>query len=272
MLGYELEYCEQESVDRTSRAEDWERDGLEDWRADRESALCSSPSRSTPVTNNRETAPLPKLPNRPTRRQLAMAAAATLSVGLLGVAFWDRTYLADAVFGADLMRPGPLGEEALGEEQALHTVIEYASLTCPHCARFIAETFPALKVNYIDTGRVRFILREFPFDRLGLAAAVLARNAEQGSYFAFVEALLRQQDRWRFGEPIEPLFAIAAQFGFTRKQFSAALTDQYVIDGVDWVRRRAAEKFNVSVTPTFFIDGKMYKGNMSIEQMGSLIE
>jgi protein-disulfide isomerase len=271
MFGSEsdFEVCDNAAIEHAGyrdctlrRVEDWTKGSLENW---------DSPPHSCSAEKNRKTVLHSKFHLHPTRRQFGMGAAATLIVGLLSVPFWDRTYFADAVFGADLMRSGPLGEEALGEDRAPHTVIEYASLTCPHCAKFFAETFPALKASYIDTGRVRFILREFPFDSVGLAAAVLARHAEQGKYFTFIQALLREQDRWTFGDPVEPLFAIAADFGFTRAQFVAALTDQQMIDGIDWVRLRAAEKFKVNATPTFFIDGGMYKGEMSLEQFGQAL-
>jgi len=270
----ELEVCERTTIEDcapsqgTLQVEDWAKGSPEIWRATSEppptcaSSICNLPE------SRRAKARLPKFHLRPTRRRLAVVAAGTLSVGLLSVLFWDKTYLADVVFGADLMRSGPLGEEALGEEQAPHTVIEYASLTCPHCAKFFEETFPALRASYIDTGKVRFILRELPFDKLGVAAAALARHAGQRRYFAFIEALLHQQERWTLpSNPVEPLFAISAEFGFTRAQFMAALTDQHVMDGIEWVRRRAAEKFNVAATPTFFIDGRMYTGRMSFEQI-----
>jgi hypothetical protein len=204
---------------------------------------------------------------RPTRRG-ALIGAAVIAVGsALGMAFEERGFFGDTIFGPDLMRGGPLGEEAVGEEQAPHTVIEYASLTCPHCAHFFEEAFPALKAGYIDTGKVRFILREFPLDALARAAAVLVRGSAPESYFPFVQALLRQESKWMVDRPLEPLFAIARDFGFTYDSFQAAFSDQRVIAGVDWVRLRAIEKFKVSVAPTFFIDGKMYTGAMSLGQL-----
>jgi protein-disulfide isomerase len=204
---------------------------------------------------------------RTTRRGALIGAGAIALCGALGIAIQNRGYFSETIFGADLMRAGPLGEEALGEEQAPHTVIEYASLTCPHCAKFSEETFPALKAGYIDTGKVRFILREFPLDALAHATAVLARAAAPESYFPFVEALLRRQREWMVDSPVEPLFAIARGFGFTSSAFQAAVSDQRLIAGVDWVRVRASEKFKVGAAPTFFVDGKMRTGFMSLEQL-----
>jgi protein-disulfide isomerase len=124
-----------------------------------------------------------------------------------------------------------------------------------------------LKAGYIDTGKVRFILREFPLDALARAAAVLTRAAAPELSFLFVQALLRQQSEWMVDKPLEPLFAIASGFGFTRDSFQAAFSDQRVIAGIDWVRLRAADKFKVGVAPTFFIDRNMYTGAMSLEQL-----
>jgi protein-disulfide isomerase len=201
------------------------------------------------------------------RRGVLIGAAAIALCGTLGATFYDRDFFSETIFGADLMRSGPLGEEAVGAEQAPHTVIEYASLTCPHCAHFLEETFPALKAGYIDAGKVRFILREFPMDALANAAAVLARSAAPESYFPFVQALLRRQSEWRVDKPIEPLFAIARTFGFTYDSFQAALSDQRLIAGIDWVRLRAIEKFKVNAAPTFFIDGRMHTGAMSLKEL-----
>jgi protein-disulfide isomerase len=204
---------------------------------------------------------------RPPRRGVLIGAAALAFGGALGIAAWGTDFFADPIFGADLMRSGPLGEAAVGDERASHIAIEYASLTCPHCAHFFNETFPALQAGYVDTGKMRFILREFPLDALARAAAVLARAAAPESYFPFVQALLRQQSEWMVDRPLEPLFAIASAFGFTRNSFQAAFSDQRLIAGVDWVRLRAAEKFKVGVAPTFFIDRKMYTGAMSLGQL-----
>jgi hypothetical protein len=271
----ELEVCERAAIEDTERGqgarwlvEDWTRGTLEDWAVGGEPALLrTSPPHSSLTESNRETVRPRKFRFTATRRQLGVGAAGALLVGLFSIPFWDTGRLTDVVFGPDLVRAGPLGEEALGEERAPLAIIEYASLTCRHCANFCEETFPALKANYIDTGRVRFILREFPLERLAFAVAVLARQVEPGGYFTFVQALLRQQGKWRVDEPIEPLFAIAREFGFTRDRFVAAFSNRRVIDGVDWVRLRAVEKFKVSVTPTFFIDGRMHTGDMSFAQM-----
>ena len=146
----------------------------------------------------------------------------------------------------------------MGDDKAPVTVIEYASMTCPHCAHFQETTFPELKKRYIDTGKVRYIFREFPLDNLAAAAFMLARCAgkdDKNKYFALIDTLFRQQRQWAVEKPIPPLLAIAKQAGFTEKTFNACLANQKVLDGIESVRMRAVDKFKVQSTPTFFING-----------------
>ncbi|WEX07808.1 DsbA family protein [Chelativorans sp. AA-79] len=170
-----------------------------------------------------------------------------------------------------LLQPGALPEKALGPEDAPVTIVEYASMTCSHCASFHAHTFPALKEKYIDTGKVHFIMREFPFDPRAEAGFMLARCAED-KYFPMVDVLFKQQNNWA---PVQDaraaLFNIAKLAGFSQESFEACLTNQKLLDDVRAVRARGAE-FGVEATPTFFIDGKKYSGAMSIEQMSAIID
>ena len=117
---------------------------------------------------------------------------------------------------------GPHGDVVLGSDKAPVTIIEYASMTCPHCAHFSETTFPELKKRYIDTGKVRFIFREFPLDPLAAAGFMLARCAGKDKYMPMVETLFAKQDDWVVKDPIEPLKAIAKQFGFTDESFKPA--------------------------------------------------
>jgi len=181
-----------------------------------------------------------------------------------------------ADFLAELAKPGPDGDIVLGSPKAQVTVIEYASMTCPHCAHFSQTTFPELKKRYIDTGKVRFIFREFPFDKLAAAAFMLARcaNATGGSdkYMAVVDTLFAQQSQWVVEKPLGPLQDIAKQFGFTDDSFKACLTNQKVLDGIEAVRDRAVEKLGVNSTPTFFINGKKIVGDVAIDAMAKEID
>jgi len=208
-----------------------------------------------------------------TRRELAMAALA-LGAGAGTTLLLQRergvvvtpAQAADPSV-ADLMQPNPLGEMAIGTDSAPITVIEYASMTCPHCAHFSETTFPELKKRYIDTGKVRFIFREFPLDRLAFAGFLLARCVPSDKYFPMIETLFAQQRDWVVEKPLQPMRAIAKQAGVSQEAFDACLEDRKLIEGIEKVRSQAADKFGVNSTPTFFVNGKRLAGALSIEEM-----
>ena len=169
---------------------------------------------------------------------------------------------------AELLEPGPLGDFAIGSKDAPVTIVEYASMTCSHCATFHVQTYPALKTRYVDTGKVRYILREFPLDPLAAGAFMLARCAGEAKYFDVIDALFKGQKTWAFAQnPIPPLFAVVRQHGFNEQSFEKCLSDQKMLDSIDEVRRRGAEKFGVNSTPTFFINGKVLRGALTIDQI-----
>ncbi|MCZ7660703.1 MAG: DsbA family protein [Xanthobacteraceae bacterium] len=172
----------------------------------------------------------------------------------------------------ELLRPGPLPEQVLGKADAPVTIIEYASMTCGHCASFHKTTYPELKKRYIDTGKVRFIFREFPLDPLAAGAFMLARCAGEGKYFPMVEMLFDHQDQWAVRQPLPPLLALAKQAGFTEQSFNSCLQDDKLLKQVEAVRDRGAKEFGVNSTPTFFINGKIEKGALTIQQLESKIE
>ena len=166
---------------------------------------------------------------------------------------------------------GPLGDVALGPEDAKVTIIEYASLTCPHCAAFHTTTYPVLKERYIDTGKVRFVLREFPLDPLATAGFMLAR-CEPGKYYPIVDLLFARQRNWAFVEkPLDALRAHLRQAGFSQEKFDSCLRDQKVYDAVTAVRERG-EKLGVNSTPTFFINGQRHPGNLSIDELEKILK
>jgi protein-disulfide isomerase len=204
-----------------------------------------------------------------TRRRIfvSIAIAALLVVGGVGFGVW-RAYSAPA----DLMQPGPLGDQSLGDANAPNVIIEYASMTCPHCARFTNEVFPLLKQRDIDTGRVRYIFREFPLDPLAGGAAALARCAGKDKFFPTIELLFRTQETWAVEHPEAPLLATVKQVGFTEESFKACLADQKILDGIIAVRDRAANDFKVEATPTFFINGEMKVGELSIDEIEALLK
>lgn len=172
-----------------------------------------------------------------------------------------------------VLEAGPLEEMVLGEEDAPVTIVEYMSMTCPHCREFHENTFPQLKEKYIDTGKVRFILREFPLDPRAAAAIMLARCAPEDQYFPMVDVLFKQQTQWAAAQDARAeLLSIARLAGFTQESFQACLTNQQLLDDVNAVRNKAANEFGVDSTPTFLINGKRYAGDMSIEQMSAIID
>jgi protein-disulfide isomerase len=202
------------------------------------------------------------------REALKMAAGvAALSVlaswGLSQPALAQRKKASPTEVSVDeLMKPGPLPDLVLGKAEAPITVVEYASMTCGHCANFHTKVFPTLKEKYVDTGKVRFIMREFPLDNLAAAASMLARCAGDGKTFPLISVLFAKQDDWAFvkGDPRPELLKFAKQAGFTQESFEKCLTDQKLLDDISAVRSRAADTFGVNATPTFFVNGKKLNG------------
>jgi protein-disulfide isomerase len=209
-----------------------------------------------------------------TRREFAMSSAALLvlgGIGPLGIGPFGGAARAQTISSLELMAKGALDDIAMGSETAPVTIIEYASMTCPHCAAFEALVFPKLKEKYIDTGKVRFILREFPLDGLAAAAFMLARCAGPDKYYPMVETLFAQQPKWAVRNPIAPLLAIAKQAGFTQQSFEACINDKAQLEKVQKVRDRASQVFKVKATPTFFINGELHEGEISIDELDKLI-
>ena len=211
-----------------------------------------------------------------TRRHMLTATAAFSLADAAGIVLlnpaWPTRAEAAEPDPAELAKAGPDGDVVLGSEKAPVTIVEYASMTCPHCAHFSETTFPELQKRYIDTGKVRFIFREFPLDALAAAGFMLARCGGKEKFMPIVETLFAKQREWMVEKPIEPLREIAKQFGFTHQSFDECLANQKVLDGIQNVRDRAAEKLGVNSTPTFFINGKKFNGDQSIEAMTKEID
>src|SRR5215207_4996134 len=152
--------------------------------------------------------------------------------------------LAQNVSPDELAAPGPLGDVALGPANAKVTIVEYASLTCSHCARFHKETFPELKKRYIDTGKVRFILREFPLDPLATAGFMLARCDGEAKYYPIADMLFQQQRAWAFSDkPLDALRQMMRQAGISGEKFDACLKDQKLYESVNAVKTRGEKTF-----------------------------
>ena len=165
-----------------------------------------------------------------------------------------------------------LGDRVLGKADAPVTIIEYASATCSHCADFHAGTFVQLKKDYIDTGKVRFIFREFPFDELAVAAFMLARCAPEEKYFPMLDVLFEKQQLWTRTDPRGELLKISKLAGFTEESFDKCLKNEKIAKGVYDIRETASKQFGVNSTPSFFINGKPLTGNASIDKFKELID
>jgi protein-disulfide isomerase len=207
-----------------------------------------------------------------TRRHAARILGATALAGVAGLRSAISPASAADPSAADLAMAGPLGDVWLGSPDAKCTIIEYASMTCTHCAAFHHDAWPKLKSTYIDTGKVHFTLREFPLDPLASAGFMLARCAGNDKYFAMTDLLFDKQDDWAFvKKPLESLASLTRQAGFTQKSFEECLKNQEIRAGVEAVRARADTIIGVDGTPTFFINGKKYAGENSFEAMDKII-
>jgi protein-disulfide isomerase len=216
-----------------------------------------------------------------TRRRFVTRAAAwatpfALAFTGLGsgfpASFSDPARADDTPSPADLADAGPDGDMMIGSDKAPVTIIEYASMTCPHCAHFSETTFPELQKRYIDTGKVRFTLRPFPLDALAAAGFMLALCGGKDKYMPIVEALFAKQPEWLVKEPLPPLKEIAKQFGIGESQFNECLANQKLLDGIQAVRDHATQKLGVNSTPTFFVNGKKLVGDVSIDQLAKEID
>jgi protein-disulfide isomerase len=212
------------------------------------------------------------------RKFLHDVSAVALAGGILAIAGQSGLALiggaqADTVPLDQLMAPGALPDQVLGSPQAPVTIVEYASMTCPHCANFSKNTYPELKKRYIDTGKVRYIFREFPLDRLAVAGSLLARCAGDGDkFYGMIELLFAQQTQWVVRAPIPHLMDLAKQAGFTQQTFDSCLANQEMFDKIVKVREQAAKDFKVESTPTLFINGEKVSGDLSIEELEKKIQ
>jgi protein-disulfide isomerase len=172
-----------------------------------------------------------------------------------------------------LMVADALPDIVQGASDAPVTIIEYASMTCTHCAAFHTTTYQELKRKYIDTGKVRFILREFPLDQRAAAAFMLARCAGDDKRTAMVDFLFAQQKTWAFADkPVEALANLVKQTGMSEAAFKACLSDTELYKKVLAIHDRAENIFAIRATPTFFINGKREDGELTIEALDKIIE
>ena len=210
-----------------------------------------------------------------TRRAFTSALSLTGLAALAGLSPLRLITGAFAQSAADVAKPVSLPDMALGPADAKVTITEFASMTCPHCAAFNAETFPKIKANYIDTGKVRYIFREFPLDIKAAAGSMLARciaNGDAPKYFAVTDMLFRQQNDWVVKNTTETLTRIGKQAGMSQQQVETCLKDQALLDKIAADQKYASDVLKVDSTPTFFINGDRIKGETSFEEFQKKID
>ena len=209
-----------------------------------------------------------------TRRTVTAALSLTGLAALAGISPLRLIANAMAQSAADVAKPQSLPDMALGPADAKVTIVEYAAPTCPHCAAFNRDVFPKIKAGYIDTGKVRYVFREFPLDIKAAAGSMLARciaKDDAGKYFAVIDMLFKQQNDWVLKNTTETLTRIGKQAGLTQAAVEDCLKDQKLLDKIAADQKFAAEVLKVSSTPTFFINGEMLKGEQSFEDFSKRI-
>ena len=209
-----------------------------------------------------------------TRRAFTAALSLT-GLGLLA-GFSPLRLIPEAMAqsAADVAKPVSLPDMALGPANATVTVTEFASMTCPHCAAFTENVFPKIKSEYIDTGKIRFVFREFPLDIKAAAGSMLARciaKDDAGKFFAVIDMLFRQQNEWVLKNTTETLIRIGKQAGLSQQQVEDCLKDQALLDKIAADQKYANEVLKVNSTPTFFINGEMVKGEQTFEEFSKRI-
>ena len=210
-----------------------------------------------------------------TRRAFTTALSLT---GLSLVAGLSPLHLisdAMAQSASDVAKPQSLPDMALGPATSPVTITEYASMTCGHCANFNETVFPKIKSEFIDTGKIRYVFREFPLDIKAAAGSMLARciaNGDSGKYFAVVDMLFKQQNDWVMKNTAETLTRIGKQAGLSQQAVEACLKDQALLDKIAADQKFASEVLKVNSTPTFFINGEMIKGGTSFEEFDKKIK
>ena len=196
------------------------------------------------------------------RRSVLAGVSAVAVLAVAGPALAQRGGGGN-VSADELMKPAELPDIVVGKADAPITIVEYASMTCPHCAAFHNTVYPQLKTKYIDTGKAKLIFREYPLDDRAMAASMLARCVGGEGPAGFIGELFKRQEQWAF-QPgnlvVAKLFETAKQAGFTQASFDKCLTDQKLLDQISAIRKRAGEKFQVTSTPSFFINGTRLSG------------
>lgn len=173
---------------------------------------------------------------------------------------------------ADIFAPSPIPEVSWGRPDATVTIVEYASLTCKHCRNFHETVYPQLKRDYIDTGKVRYVLREFPIGKTSGLATIALRCAPPEKYLTLYDKFMTQQPSW-VSQEVRPdaIFAVAQQVGMTRQQFDSCRENQGMIENLKWVKDRG-RKLGIIGTPNFFVGDQLIKKELTLAEIQALVE
>src|SRR5271165_3164436 len=201
-----------------------------------------------------------------------LAAIAALALALLPQAALADSSPPPPAVNEALTGEQPLPDVVEGKADAPATIIEYASMTCSHCAAFHKDIWPALKAKYVETGKAKFIAREFPLDPLAAGAFMLARCAGPEKRDAVVDRLFDHQADWAFAaNPVFKLKEQLAAAGMSEPDFDACLKNQTLFDHVKAMRDAASSKLGVSSTPTFFVGGQKITGEHSLDAFDKIL-
>ncbi|MCJ2139024.1 thioredoxin domain-containing protein [Methylobacterium sp. E-066] len=167
---------------------------------------------------------------------------------------------------------GPLGDIWVGSPNAKVTFIEYAAVTCTHCAAFHDKVWPSIKARWIDTGQMRFALRGYPLNPLDTAAFMLARADGGRNYYPVTDLLFERQRSWAFvDKPLDAMGDLLRQAGFDKAKFDAVLADQALYDQVNRVQAQAMKVLDVHSTPTLFLNGQRHEGALPAEAFDEIV-
>lgn len=173
---------------------------------------------------------------------------------------------------AQVLKSGPQPEYTLGKPNAPVTVVKYASLTCPICAKFQRVVFPEFKKTYIDTGKVRLIIRQFPIGRSAGNATIALECAPKSKYLSLYNKFLSQQSKWvSQNVRLDAIYNVAKQVGMSRAKFDSCLKDQKLIKDLDWVKDRG-RTLGIIGTPNFFVQNKRYKRALNMDGLRAAID
>jgi len=211
--------------------------------------------------------------NSISRRHALNMGLSTLAVAGAGGAYFAMTQSSHAQSAtADIMKIDPKNDNITGSMDAPVTLVEYSSMTCPHCAQFHTTVLPTIKSEFIDKGHVRLVFRDFPLDNLALTASVVARCAGPDRYFPFLNALFASQDKWaRDRNPVAALSRIARLGGMSQADFDSCLKKKEVAEKVLAQRLEADKAYGVRSTPTIIVNGDLYGGGLGIDQLRAVI-